>query len=79
MRVCRKHPTSVDEISGSTMPINDTSTHSEAASKIAQGGLKLKNVATCMITFVNIMRNVACCFLELEIGNDIVAVYPMSA
>ena len=79
MRVCRQHPTSVDEISGSTLPINDTSTHSEAASKIAQEGLKLKNVATCMITFVSIMRNVACCFLELEIGNDIVAVYPTSA
>ena len=79
MRICRQHPTSVDEISGSTLPINDTSTHSEAASKIAQGGLKLKNVATCMITFVNIMRSVDCCFLELEIGNDIVAVYLMSA
>ena len=79
MCVCRQHPTSVDEINGFTLPINGTSTHSEAASKIAQGGLKLKNVATCMITFVNIMRNVACCFLKLEIGNDIVAVYLMSA
>ena len=79
MRICRQHRTSVDEISGSTLPINDTSTHSEAASKIAQGGLKLKNVATCMITFVSIKRNVACCFPELEIGNDIVVVYLMFA
>ncbi len=79
MRVCRQHPTSVDEINGSTLPINDTSTHSEAASKTAQGGLKLKNVATCMITSVNIMKSVACCFLTLEIGNDIVAVYLVSA
>ena len=79
MRVCRQHPTSVDEISGSTQPIKDTSTHSEAACKIAREELKLKNVATCMIIFVNTMRSVACCFLELVIGNDIVAVYLMSA
>ena len=79
MHVCKQHPTSVDEINGFTLLINGTSTHSEAASKIAQGGLKLKNVATCMITFVNIMRSAACCFLGQEIGKDIVAVYLMSA
>ena len=72
MSVCRQHPTSVDEISGYTLLINGTSTHREAGFKIAHEGLKLRNVPTCI-------RSVAYCFLKLVLGNDIVAVYLMSA
>ena len=63
MRVCKQHPISVDEISGYTLLINGTSTHTEAGFKIAHEGLKLRNVVICMIIFVNITRSVVCSLL----------------